>query len=291
MNRITATFERLREAGEAALVPYLTAGYPSLRLTRQLVPLLARRGADLIELGVPFSDPVADGATIQRASHLALQAGISLDDCLDVAAQARALTDVPLLFMSYYNPIHSYGPGRFAAACAQAGVDGLIVPDLPPEEAGDLLAICRDMDVDLIFLVAPTSTDERLQLIARIASGFIYCVSLAGVTGARNEVGEGVEALVERVRRYTGLPVAVGFGISTPAHVTQVSRVADGAVVGSALINRIEALGDNDEDLIAGVARHISDLKAATRPRAAHTEQAVASLASSGEVVRTVHPD
>jgi tryptophan synthase alpha chain len=145
MSRIAATFDRLRRAGEAALVPYLTVGYPSLSLTRRLVPLLARHGADLIELGVPFSDPVADGATIQRASHGALQAGVSLDDCLAVAAEARATTEVPLLFMSYYNPVHSYGPARFAAACARAGIDGLIVPDLPPEEAGDMRAARRGL--------------------------------------------------------------------------------------------------------------------------------------------------
>jgi tryptophan synthase alpha chain len=295
MSRIPATFERLRRAGEAALVPYLTAGYPSPSLTRELVPLLARHGADLIELGVPFSDPIADGATIQRASHAALEAGVSLDDCLDIAAEARARTDVPLVFMSYYNPIHSYGPGRFAAACARAGVDGLIVPDLPPEEAGDLQAVCRGADVDLIFLVAPTSTDERLRLIAGMASGFIYCVSLAGVTGARSQLGEGVGALVERVRRYTNLPIVVGFGISTPEHVSQVSRSADGAVVGSALINRIEALGGNEEEVLAGAAAYISGMKAAARPQTAQPPRAeagaIAAAASSGDFIPIAHSD
>jgi tryptophan synthase alpha chain len=286
MSRIAATFERLHEAGEAALLPYLTVGYPSLHLTRRLVPLLPARGADLIELGVPFSDPVADGATIQRASQGALQAGVSLDDCLDVAAAARAQTGVPLLFMSYYNPIHSYGIERFAAACVEAGIDGMIVPDLPPEEAGDLLAACASRDIDLIFLVAPTTTEDRLKRIAEIANGFIYCVSLTGVTGARNRIGEGVEALVARVRRYTSLPVVVGFGISTPEHVATVSRIADGAVVGSALINRIEALGDNDAEVIDGVARYISELKAATRLRTTHQIEAIAGNIPGSGLVR-----
>ncbi len=262
MSRISSTFQRLRDRGEAALVPYLTAGYPSLEATRLLVPLLATQGADLIELGIPFSDPVADGTTIQRASQSALQSGTSLQDCLDVVREARARSDVPLLFMSYYNPIHSHGLERFAGECAQAGIDGLIVPDLPPEEAGDLLAACGRVDIDLIFLVAPTSTDERLKLIAGAARGFIYCVSLTGVTGARAQVGEDLEGLVARLRVYTDLPIVVGFGISTPEHVARVSRVADGAVVGSALINRIEAL--EPQDMADGVAAYISELKAAT---------------------------
>ena len=264
MSRISSTFQRLREKGEAALVPYLTAGYPSLEATHLLVPLLAAHGADLIEIGIPFSDPVADGATIQRASHNALQAGTSLHDCLDVAREARAVSDVPLLFMSYYNPIHSHGLERFAGECAQSGLDGLIVPDLPPEEAGDLLAACGRVDIDLIFLVAPTSTDERLKLIAGAARGFIYCVSLTGVTGARTQVGEDVEGLVTRLRGYTDLPIVVGFGISTPEHVARVSRIADGAVVGSALINRIEAL--KPQDMAEGAAAYVAELKAATRP-------------------------
>jgi tryptophan synthase alpha chain len=263
MSRISNTFERLRREGEAALVPYLTVGYPSLEVTRELVPLLARQGADLIELGVPFSDPVADGATIQRAAHGALEQGTTLDDCLAVAAEARAESDVPLLFMGYYNPIHSYGLERFAADCARAGVDGLIVPDLPPEEAGDLLAACRGAGIDLIFLVAPTSTEERLSMIARVACGFVYCVSLTGVTGARTQVGEGIEELIARVRKHTPLPVVVGFGISTPEHVARVAQYANGAVVGSALINRIESL---ERGTVAqGVAQYIAELKAATR--------------------------
>ncbi len=261
MGRIAATFRRLRKANEAALVPYLTVGYPSLDLTRRLVPIMARQGADLIELGVPFSDPMADGATIQRASHAALLAGITLSDCLSVAAEARRSNDVPLLFMSYYNPILQYGP-TLVADCAQAGVDGLIVPDLPPEEAGDLKAQCEAAGLDMIFLVAPNSTDERLKRVAEAAGGFIYCVSLTGVTGARSEVGEGVDNLIARLRRYTDLPLVVGFGISTPEHVRMMSSLADGAVVGSALINLVESLPE--DEVILGVSEYIRELKEAT---------------------------
>jgi tryptophan synthase alpha chain len=264
MGRIAGTFRRLKKANEAALLAYVTVGYPSLDLTRRLLPIIARQGADLIELGVPFSDPMADGATVQRASHAALEQGVSLHDCLTVAAEARRTNEVPLLFMSYYNPILKYGLDEFVRDCAASGVDGLIIPDLPPEEAMDLKSACESQGIDLIFLVAPTSTDARLRKVAEIASGFIYCVSLTGVTGARSEVGEGVEAMLARVRSHTDLPLVVGFGISKPEHVARVSQVADGAVVGSALINVIESHPDEDE-VILSVSEYVRDLKAATR--------------------------
>src|SRR5689334_10404404 len=173
MSRISSAFRRLQKVNEAALIPYVTVGYPSLDVTRQLLPVIARQGADLIELGVPFSDPMADGATVQKASQAALEKGVSLADCLSVAAEARRTNEIPLLFMSYYNPIHAYGLQKLTSDCAASGVDGLIVPDLPPEEAGELWAACREANIDLIFLVAPTSTDERLQKVAEMASGFI----------------------------------------------------------------------------------------------------------------------
>jgi tryptophan synthase alpha chain len=262
VGRIAQTFKRLRWEKEAALIPYLTVGYPSLEVTRQLVPVMARQGADLIELGVPFSDPIADGATIQRASHAALENGVTLGDCLSVAAEARRANEVPLVLMSYYNPIHKYGIERFAADCEASGVDGVIVPDLPPEEAGELKVACGDNGVDLIFLVAPTSTDERLRRVAEMASGFIYCVSVAGVTGARAEVSEEVADLVARVREHTGLPLVVGFGLSTPEHVAKVSQIAEGAVVASAMINLIERL--DAEEMVGGVAEFVRELKEAT---------------------------
>jgi len=269
MSRIAATFKRLADADEGALIPYLTVGYPSLEATRQLVLVLAEQGADLIELGVPFSDPLADGATVQRASHAALEQGVTLSSCLSVAAEARCTTEVPLLFMSYFNPILRYGLSRFVRHCARAGVDGLIIPDLPPEEAGELKAECEQHALDLIFLVAPTSTDERLARVAEMASGFIYCVSLMGVTGARTEISYDVSDMLARVRQHTDLPLVVGFGISKSEHVAQVVQGAEdgevgaeGAVVGSALINLIESLPDGD--LTASVSKYVRNLKAAT---------------------------
>ena len=263
--RIAATFARLARERRIALIPYLTAGYPSLQVTGELVRTVAEHGADLIELGVPFSDPLADGATIQRASHAALENGVSLADCLALAAEIRAqevAKHVPLLFMSYYNPLHKYGIERCASDCAAAGVDGLIVPDLPPEEAGTLKAACERNSVDLVFLVAPTSTDERIRRVAAMASGFIYCVSLTGVTGARSDLGGGAADLVARVRRHTSLPLVVGFGISRPAHVAEVASIADGAVVGSALINLIESTPPDEME--RAVANYIRSLKSAT---------------------------
>ncbi len=262
MSRIAATFRRLKKANEAALIPYVTVGYPSLEMTRQLVPIMARQGADLIEMGVPFSDPMADGATVQRSSEAALAQGVTLAACLNIAAEARRANDVPLLFMTYYNPVLRYGLERFVVDCAQSGVDGLIVPDLPPDEAGDLHVQCEAAGIDLIFLVAPTSTNDRLKRVAEMASGFIYCVSLVGVTGARAELSEGIDEMLTRVRRYTDLPLVVGFGISTPEHVAKVSRWADGAVVASALINLIDSLPE--DDVIPGVSEFVRDLKEAT---------------------------
>ena len=263
MSRIPSAFKRLHKLNEAALIPYVTVGYPTVDITRRLLPVIARQGADLIELGVPFSDPMADGATVQRASHAALEQGVSLADCLTVAAEARRTNEIPLLFMSYYNPIYHYGLEKFAADCAAAGIDGLIVPDLPPEEAGELKDACASAGMDLIFLVAPTSTDERLRKVAEMASGFIYCVSLTGVTGARTEIGPGVAEMVQRVRRFTDLPLVVGFGISKPEHVSEVTRYADGAVVGSALINLMESLPE--DEILLGVSDYVREMKEATQ--------------------------
>jgi tryptophan synthase alpha chain len=263
MSRIAGTFRRLQKAGEAALIPYVTVGYTSLDLTRRILPIIARQGADLIELGIPFSDPMADGATVQRASYAALEAGVTVADCLSVAAEARRSNEVPLIFMSYYNPIHHYGPERFATDSAASGVDGLIIPDLPPEEAGEIKAACDAAGVDLIFLVAPTSTDERISQVTKMASGFVYCVSLVGVTGARSELGASARQIVERVRRFTDLPLVVGFGISKPEQVAQVAAIADGAVVGSALVNLIES--HPEDEVILEVSDYVRTLKEATR--------------------------
>ena len=223
------------------LAAYITVGYPQLDSTPALVRALVEGGADFVELGVPFSDPLADGATIQRSSFQALENGVNLEHCLGVAASLRQDgVNVPLIFMGYYNPFLRYGLGRLASACQEAGVDGLIIPDLPPEEAEELAGHCRASSMDLIFMLAPTSTEERIARVCQMVSGFVYCVSLTGVTGARSRLSPAVAPFLARVRRHTSLPLAVGFGISSREQVEEISRLAEAAVVGSALIDLID---------------------------------------------------
>jgi tryptophan synthase alpha chain len=248
MARIAETFARLKSAERTALIPYVVIGQPTRDATTAIVSALIEAGADLVELGVPFSDPLADGPVIQSATHESLLGGTTPRDCLAVAAQIRAgHAQTPLLFMGYYNPILRFGVQAYARACAEAGIDGLIVPDLPLEESADLLAACRDYVLDLIPLVAPTSDDLRIEAMARQASGFIYCVSVVGITGARRSLSGDVAALVQRIRRHSDLPVAIGFGISRAEHVRQVAQIADGAVVGSALVDIIAHAPDGQE--------------------------------------------
>ena len=239
--RIEAAFARLKAEGHAGLVAFLTVGYPDLDATLRLAPALVEGGASLIELGIPFSDPLADGATIQRASFQAIRQGVTPAACLGVVGALRAQgLQAPLILMGYYNPILAYGIERFAAAAAAAGADGLITVDLPPEESTPLRDACRAHGLRLIYLLAPTSTDQRIELVAGLASGFLYCVSLTGTTGARRELPRGLEAFIARVRHYTPLPIAVGFGISKPKHFRAVARIAEAAVVGSAIIDEID---------------------------------------------------
>lgn len=239
MSRITPTFEKLRRAKRTALMPYLTIGYPSPALTPDLVSAAVEAGADLIELGIPFSDPLADGATIQQATHAALQQGTTLATCLQTVTKIRQRgVEVPLILMGYYNPILQRGVTQFCEDAAQAGADGLIVPDLPPEEAEELQSACRTHELDLIFLLTPASDDARIRRVVEISSGFIYLVSLTGVTGARDRLPPDLEAFVQRVRNVTALPLAVGFGIGNPDEARRVARVADGAIVGSAIVRR-----------------------------------------------------
>jgi tryptophan synthase alpha chain len=240
LSRITETFARLKSEGRRGFIPFITAGDPDLETTHGLLLELAYAGASLIELGVPFSDPMADGPVIQRASERALTHGFGLTEILELVARAREKLDVPLVLFSYYNPLLQYGMERLSLEAARAGVDGLLVTDLVPEEAEEFSSVLRAHDLDMIFLVAPTSTDERLRLVAERAAGFIYAVSRAGVTGARDKTSSDAEALVSRVRRFSSLPVAVGFGISTAAQVRDVWRYADAAVVGSAIVAEIE---------------------------------------------------
>jgi len=239
-SRIGATFARLRESGETGVFPYLTVGFPEMDTVQRVVPALVAGGAAMVELGIPFSDPLADGATVQASSHAALVNGVTVAYCLQTARDLRHDgVDVPLIFMGYYNPLLSYGLERFATDCTEAGADGIIVPDLPPDESGDLLDACRRHGRDLIFMVAPTSTDELLEAVARQASGFIYCVSLTGVTGARSTLSAGLGEFIGRVRRHTDLPLVIGFGISEPEHVAQAGVLAQGVAVGSAVVSRL----------------------------------------------------
>ena len=240
LSRITETFTALKRDGKKGFIPFITAGDPDLQTTKDLIIELARAGATLIELGIPFSDPMADGPVIQRASERALRHGFGIDDVLQVVSDARKETDVPIILFSYFNPLLQFGIERLAREAKGAGVDGVLVTDLVPEEAGEFASVLRANDLDMIFLVAPTSTDKRLQMVAERASGFIYAVSRAGVTGQREEMSAEAEKLVNRVRRFSDLPIAVGFGISTPDHVRDVWRYADAAVVGSAIVELIE---------------------------------------------------
>ncbi len=238
MSRIASVFQK---PGHKALIPYITAGYPNIETTLQAVPLMAENGADIIELGIPFSDPLADGATIQESSHQALQNGVTPEICLDIAKKLRQKTEIPLVFMTYFNPVLNYGPDKFCRACIDTGIDGLIIPDLPPEEGVSLECATREQGLDLIYLLSPTSTPERISLIAEKSRGFIYLVSVAGVTGARNSLPAGIDEFIGRVRKIAGQPLCVGFGISTPEQARHVAQIADGVIVGSKIIHLMKA--------------------------------------------------
>lgn len=245
VDHIAKTFSSVRTEKRAALMPYFTLGYPTSDLSREIIASIASAGADLIELGIPFSDPLADGPTIQRSTQVALENGISVQRCLDLIGSLRqhGVTQ-PLLLMGYYNPILAYGVSRFVAAAASAGVDGFIIPDLPLEEADDMESLCRDHQLALVHMLAPTSTDERVQAVANRTSGFAYLVSLTGVTGARQALSDGLASFVGRVKRVARLPLAVGFGISTPEQAREVGGIADGVIVGSALIGTVDQAED-----------------------------------------------
>jgi tryptophan synthase alpha chain len=261
MSRIRDTFVKLKHTGRGGFIPFITAGDPDLTTTELLLIELAAAGADIIELGVAFSDPVADGEVIQRASERALQKGVTLSDVLRCVSNAKEHIDVPMVLFSYLNPLLKFGKDRLAEEAKQAGVDAVLVTDLIPEEAGPWITAFCDHGIDLIFLVAPTTSDERLTRIAKEASGFIYAVSRAGVTGARNEMPRDAEFLVKRVRAATDVPIAVGFGISTAEQVRQVWRFADAAVIGSALVSQIEKLAGSP-DLVARVGEFARSLLA-----------------------------
>jgi tryptophan synthase alpha chain len=260
LGRIVDSFQNLKREGKKGFIPFITAGDPDLATTEKLLVTLAQSGGTLIELGVPFSDPMADGPVIQRASERALKNSFGLQDILDLISKARKKQiDIPIILFSYYNPLLQFGLKRLAEAAQNAGLDGVLVTDLSPEESGEFERELRACDLDMIFLVAPTSTDERLKLVAERASGFIYAVSRAGVTGTRESVSAEAEKLVNRVRKFSELPVAVGFGISNREQVADVHRYADAVVVGSAIVAEMERLGDSP-DLAERIGEFVTGL-------------------------------
>jgi tryptophan synthase alpha chain len=262
--RIQRKFRTLAEAGELGLIAYITAGDPSLEASARIVVAAAEAGADIIELGVPFSDPVADGPVIQRASERALRSGTTLAGVLELVRNLRSHTEVPLVLFSYFNPILQMGLQKFAESAASAGADGVLITDLTPEEADEYRATVRAQGLDAIFLAAPTSTDQRLARIAAASTGFLYLVSRTGVTGEREALPEGLPALVRRIRNFATLPIAVGFGISLPSHVSVLGGIADAAVVGSALMAAVEN-ADSVDAAVAAVASRVRTLKNAAR--------------------------
>jgi tryptophan synthase alpha chain len=272
--RIAAKFNQLRDRGESAMIPYIVAGDPNIETTRRLVLELEARGADLIELGVPFSDPMADGPANQRAAARGLASGASIPAIFSTASELRKETQIPLILFGYYNPFFHYGCDRLCADAARAGIDGVLVVDLPPEEADELARPARANGIDIIYLLAPTTPLERSRVIARSASGFLYYVSVTGVTGARATLAGDLESNVGGLRAVTDLPIGVGFGISTPEQARRVAAFADAVVVGSAISQLIENnLGA--DNLVAAVGGFVGALKEATRSARSADEAAM----------------
>lgn len=237
--RIGETFKKIKRKGGKAFIPYIMAGHPSLEITKNIVLLFEECGADIIELGVPFTDPLADGPIIQRASESALQEGMTLKKVITFVKDLRQSTQIPLVLMTYYNPVFKYGEKMFVKDAKDAGVDGLIIPDLPPDEAVNLIRSSKKVSLDTIFLLAPTSTPERIKKVAKASRGFIYYVPVTGITGSKLLLDGSIELYISEIRKYTDKPVAVGFGVSTPEEASAVSRVSDGVIVGSAIVKRL----------------------------------------------------
>ncbi|MEW6235736.1 MAG: tryptophan synthase subunit alpha [Candidatus Omnitrophota bacterium] len=250
---------RRREQGQKALIPYIMAGDPDLETTKSIAQALANAGADVIELGMPFSDPVADGPVIQKAGERALRRGVTMKNLLQTVKEIRNQSNTPIVIMTYYNLFYHYGLEAYARDAAVAGVDGLIVPDLPPEEGEEFSCFLEKQGLALVYLIAPTSTDERIQRIARLARGFIYYVSRMGVTGERSDISQDLKANLQRIRAVSDLPVAVGFGVSTPEQANMISQEADGVVIGSALVRIIEESPEFPERAAAEFLKPIAD--------------------------------
>ena len=266
MSRIADTFENLKEKGQTAFIAYIVAGDPDLKTTRPLVLELERRGVDLIELGVPFSDPMADGVPNQEGAQRALLHNVSLGDVLNLVEDLRRETDVPLVLMTYYNPVFRFGLEEFALRAKEAGVDGVIAVDLPPEEADDYKTVMDAQELDTIFLVAPTSRPDRIRLISSCTTGFVYYVSQMGVTGERSRLMNTVESKIKEIKDCTDKPVAIGFGISSPEQVAEASGYADAVVVGSAIVRRIGE-GKGESDLVNQIGGFVETLVRPLRER------------------------
>ena len=264
-NRIDTTFESLRAAGRHAFMPFLAAGDPDLSTSAAILRECVRRGADIVELGVPYSDPVADGSDIQAAFTRALDAGTTLDGVFGMVSDLRRDVDVPIVSMLSFSIVYRVGPAEYMRRAAEAGVDGAIIPDLPVEAADEVLAAAADRALHVVFLVAPSTTEARLKRIIERASGFIYCVSVAGVTGALDVLPKELTDRVRRLKADTGIPVAVGFGVSTPEHVRIVTSVADGAIVGSALVKVIHAAARAGQDPAKAAGDYVAEMAAAAR--------------------------
>ena len=262
MSRIEDTFHRLQKKGEKALIAYLTAGDPSLAVTEELCLAFAKSGVDIIEVGVPFSEPTADEALIQAAAQRALANGVTLEKVLAMVRRVRKVAAIPVVLFGYYNPLLSYGPARFARDAREAGIDGLLIVDLPPEEAAELRQDTDPLGIDFITLVAPTTDDRRIKAITSQATGFIYYISVTGITGTKKPEVADIERDVARIRRATDLPVAVGFGISTPAQAAEIAPHADGVVVGSAFVKMIAEMRGR-KDVVSAAARFAAELKSA----------------------------
>ena len=236
LTRISERFKRLRQQGKKAFIPYVMAGDPSLERTREVVLLFEECGADIVELGVPFSDPLADGPTIQRAAERALRNAVTLKKVVSLVRDLRQATQIPLILMTYFNPIFKYGTEDFIKDAASAGADGVIIPDLPPDEAGDFIRLARKAPLDTIFLLAPTSTEDRIKKVSKASSGFIYYVSITGITGANLLFDGSMDLLISNIRKFTDKPIAVGFGVSTPDDAAAIAKISDGVIVGSAIV-------------------------------------------------------
>ncbi len=256
MNRIEQRFRQLKEEKRKAFIPYIMAGDPSLKDTERLVLILEESGADIIELGVPFTDPLADGPVIQAAAFRALSQGVTLRKVIKTVKGIRKRSEVPIILMTYYNPVYKYGLERFINDASRAGVDGLIVPDLPPDEAEELIRYARNRDISTIFLLAPTSTDDRIRLVCKNSTGFIYYVSITGITGSQLRVGRDMKAMINKIKHMSRKPVAVGFGVKRPEEARTVAAIADGVIVGSSIVKMIN---DNEK----GLRRYLKSLRKA----------------------------